>query len=219
MAGEVRAGLGRLRQGGRRRPAAHRRGEEGRRRRLGCCALSESGQRRRAWPLRVVERLSELAGYTSAVFILAAVLVVCYGVLLRYFIGASTVWQTELSIYLLIYAAFVGAAYGLKHGDHVAMEIVASRFSGRARDVIRLVVGVLGLGLAVVILVVAWGFWWEVVESGRRSGTAWNPPLAVPYAILPLGMLLVSLQYLVILTDTVGRLGKGNRADGAEAGR
>ena len=64
--------------------------------------------------LRYIERLSELAGYASAVLILASMLIVCYGVLLRYVFGASTVWQLELSTYFLMFAAFVGGAYGLE---------------------------------------------------------------------------------------------------------
>lgn len=178
--------------------------------------------RSRPLPLRVVDRLTDLAGYTSAIAILAAVLIICYGVLLRYFVGASTVWQTELSVYLLIYATFVGAAYGLKHGDHVAVELVVARFSAVPRDVLKLVVAALCIALAVVVGVLAVELWWEVVTEGRRSGTAWNPPLAFPYAILPVGMLLVAVQYVVIAADTWRRLRAGGgreRGDGQDGDR
>lgn len=158
---------------------------------------------RRSRPERVVERLAELAGYTSAVAILLAVLVVCYAVLLRYFIGASTVWQTELSVYLLVYATFVGGAYGLKHGDHVSVDLVVLKLPEGVRHLVRLVAAVLGLALALVVGVLAVPWWWEAAVTGERSGTAWNPPLLLPYAILPLGMLLVGLQYLVVVADAV----------------
>lgn len=168
--------------------------------------MDDTTRPRRSRAERLVERLSKLAGYTSAVMILLAVLVICYGVLLRYFIGASTVWQTELSVYLLVYATFVGAAYGLRHGDHVSVDLIVQRLPGKSREVVRLLATVLGLGLVLVVGVLAVDWWWEVVQSGRRSGTAWNPPLLLPYAILPLGMLLVTLQYLVLVADAVRRL-------------
>lgn len=171
---------------------------------------------RRSRAARVIERLSELAGYTSAVMMLLAALVICYGVLLRYFVGASTVWQTELSVYLLVYATFVGGAYGLKHGSHVNVDLVVERMPARSGAVIKLVATVLGLLLTFVIGVLAVDWWLEVVESGKRSGTAWNPPLLLPYAILPLGMLLVALQYLVLVAEAVRGLSARGRsgADG-----
>lgn len=167
--------------------------------------------------LRLVDWLSEVAGYTSAVLVLAAALIVCYGVLLRYFLGASTVWQTELSIYFLIYATFVGAAYGLRHGDHVRVDLVVRRFPPVAREVAKLAAAVLGIGLAAVVAVLTYELWWHAVTTGRRSGTAWNPPLMFPYAILPLGMTLVVLQYVVIAVDTVRRIATGPAGDDDDA--
>jgi TRAP-type C4-dicarboxylate transport system permease small subunit len=159
---------------------------------------------------RSVERLSEASGYVSGVLILASMLVVCYGVLLRYFLGASTIWQTELAIYFLMFAAFVGGAYGLKHGDHVRIDLVVNRFSGRTRTLINLVAALMGLSLIVVIGIIGLVLWWETTVAGRRSGTAWNPPLTYPYFIVPLGMGLIALQYLVIAAELFQKLRTGD---------
>lgn len=174
----------------------------------------------RRWPavlFRAAERLSELAGLSSALLILGAVLVISYGVVLRYVVGASTVWQTELSIYFLIYASFVGAAYGLRHGDHVAVDLLVVRLPDPVREVVTLVAAVLGLLLVVVVAVLGFSFWWDVVESGRRSGTAWNPPLAYPYVILPVGMSVLALQYLAIVRRLYAEVRARGRGDGPAA--
>jgi TRAP-type C4-dicarboxylate transport system permease small subunit len=92
---------------------------------------------------RYIGRLSELAGYVSAVLILVSMLVVCYGVALRYVFGASTLWQLELSTYFLMFAAFVGGAYGLKHGDHVNLALVVDRLPEKARLYVRLLASAL----------------------------------------------------------------------------
>lgn len=156
--------------------------------------------------VRTIDRLSELAGYTSAVLILLTVLVICYAVLLRYIVGASTVWQTELAVYFLIYASFVGAAYGLKHDDHVKVDLVVRRLPPRVREVVRLIAAALGCLLAIGVAGVGVQLWWEVAEAGRRSGTAWNVPLAFPYIILPLGMALLALQYAAVIAGIVRSL-------------
>jgi TRAP-type C4-dicarboxylate transport system permease small subunit len=152
--------------------------------------------------LRYIDRLSELAGYTSAVLILVSMLVVCYGVFLRYVLGTSTVWQLELSTYFLMFAAFVGGAYGLKHGDHVNLSLIVDRLPEKSRRYVKLLASVLGFVFVVIVAVIAYVLWWETTEAGRTSGTAWNVPLTYPYLIVPLGMTLIALQYLVIVVRT-----------------
>jgi TRAP-type C4-dicarboxylate transport system permease small subunit len=153
--------------------------------------------------LRWVDRISDAAGYVSGVLLLVSTLVICEAVALRYFIGAPTVWQTELSVYLLMFAAFVGGAYGLKHGDHVNVDIVIDKLPRRARGVATIVAAVLGLLFVAVVAYISFGLWWHATETGQRSGTAWNPRMTFPYFIIPLGTTLMSLQYVSIIYDRV----------------
>jgi TRAP-type C4-dicarboxylate transport system permease small subunit len=162
--------------------------------------------------LRYINRLSELAGYASAVLILVSMLVVCYGVALRYVFGASTVWQLELSTYFLMFAAFVGGAYGLKHGDHVNLSLIVDRLPAKAQLYVKLIASILGFVFIAVVAVIAYFLWWETTEAGRTSGTAWNVPLTYPYLIVPLGMTLIALQYLVIVVELIQRIRTGDYA-------
>ena len=161
--------------------------------------MSGPGNPRSPLLLRYIDRLSELAGYMSAILILASMLIVCYGVFLRYVLGASTVWQLELSTYFLMFAAFVGGAYGLKHGDHVNLSLIVDRLPEKVRLYVQLVASILGFLFVAIVAAIAYVLWWETTEAGRTSGTAWNVPLTYPYLIVPLGMTLIALQYLVIV--------------------
>jgi TRAP-type C4-dicarboxylate transport system permease small subunit len=168
--------------------------------------VSGPGNPRSPLLLRYIDRLSELAGYASAVLILASMLIVCYGVFLRYVLGASTVWQLELSTYFLMFAAFVGGAYGLKHGDHVNLSLIVDRLPEKTRLYVRLLASVLGFVFVAIVASIAYVLWWETTEAGRTSGTAWNVPLTYPYLIVPLGMTLIALQYLVIVVRIVQQI-------------
>jgi TRAP-type C4-dicarboxylate transport system permease small subunit len=168
--------------------------------------VSGPGNPRSPLLLRYIDRLSELAGYISAVLILVSMLVVCYGVFLRYVLGASTVWQLELSTYFLMFAAFVGGAYGLKHGDHVNLSLIVDRLPEKTRLYVRLLASVLGFVFVAIVASIAYVLWWETTEAGRTSGTAWNVPLTYPYLIVPLGMTLIALQYLVIVVRIVQQI-------------
>lgn len=154
---------------------------------------------------RYIGKASDLLGFASAILILVAMLVVSYAALVRYIVGASTVWQTELSIYFLMFAAFCGAGFGLKHGDHVQIDLVVVRLPEKAQRVVRLVAAVLALLLLAVVAQMALANWWETAQSGRRSGTAWNPPLFLPHLILPVGMIFLVLQYLALIVELARR--------------
>jgi TRAP-type C4-dicarboxylate transport system permease small subunit len=173
--------------------------------------------------LRYIDRLSEFVGYASAVLILASMLIVCYGVLLRYVFGASTVWQLELSTYFLMFSAFVGGAYGLKHGDHVNLSLIVDRLPEKPRLYVQLVASVLGFVFVVTVAAIAFVLWWETSQEGMTSGTAWNVPLTYPYLIVPLGMTLIALQYLVIVVHILQRIKTGdhlaNEGEDLEGGR
>jgi TRAP-type C4-dicarboxylate transport system permease small subunit len=172
--------------------------------------VNEPGNPRSPSLLRYINRLSELAGYASAVLILVSMLIVCYGVFLRYVLGASTVWQLELSTYFLMFAAFVGGAYGLRHGDHVNLSLIVNRLPAKAQLYVKLAASVLGFVFIAVVAVIAYFLWWETTEAGRTSGTAWNVPLTYPYFIVPLGMTLIALQYLVIVVELFQRIRTGD---------
>jgi TRAP-type C4-dicarboxylate transport system permease small subunit len=150
--------------------------------------------------------LSEIAGYLSAVALVFATLIMTYGVALRYFLGSATVWQTETSVYLLVFVTFVGAAYGLKHHAHVGVDLLVDRLPPRPQLAVRLITGLLALFVVGAVIWTSYGTWWEATEGGFRTPTALRAPLSVVYAILPLGMLLVALQYIAFLIEGVERL-------------
>jgi TRAP-type C4-dicarboxylate transport system permease small subunit len=166
---------------------------------------------------RWANTLSEIAGYLSAVALVLATLAMVHGVLTRYLFGRPTVWQTEVSIYLLVFVTFVGAAYGLKHHAHVGVDLLVERLPLRARLGARLFNGILSLVVVAVVLWTSYGTWWEAVEGNFRSPTALRAPLSAVYAIVPLGMLLVAFQYLAFLIEGFqGLLGGEDAAESAE---
>jgi len=160
-------------------------------------------------PLRLIERISTWFGYLSAAMVLAAMLIISYAAVLRYAVGASTIWQTELVTYLLMFATFCGGAYGLQHGDHVKIDLVVTRLGPRAQGFVRLVAAILGFCFVAALAVMSFGMWWETKTEGLTSGSAWDVPLTYPHLILPVGMTLLTLQYLVVIAAIIQEIRHG----------
>lgn len=156
--------------------------------------------------IRLVRRLSQACGVIAAGLLAAATLVVCQMVVMRYFLGASTVWQTEFVIYSIVASTFIGAPYVLLHRGHVGVDLVALYTRGR----LRLALALLGVVLSLVFcLVLAWAgglYLHEAWAGGWRTETVWAPPLWIPLLSLPLGMGLLALQFTAdILCLVTGR--------------
>ena len=146
---------------------------------------------------------SKITGYLSGIALLAATFTMMHGVASRYFFGLPTIWQTEFSIYLLMFVTFVGAAYGLRHHAHVGVDLLVQSAPPRVQLALRLLSSVLSLLVILVVAYTATVMWWEATEGGWTSSTAWRAPLSLVYAILPLGMVLVACQYIAFIIEGV----------------
>ena len=164
---------------------------------------------------RIVDKLSEATGLIGALSILAAALIVTEGVLVRKVLGDSTIWQIEASIFLLMYACFVGAALTQKREHHLNVDLVVIHLSPKAREIVLLVSAILSCILCMVIAWFAWPMWWQGLMANEHSESLWGPPLWIPYLFLPLGMSLLFLQYVVQIIRKIKEIRAGAFAEEA----
>jgi len=148
---------------------------------------------------RLFDGLILASGYFSGLAILAATLIIVEQVVVRFVFNAATIWQVEIAVYLLIAATFLGAPYGLKHNAHINIDLLIIHLSDRFQRRLHIVTSFLAL---LFCLFLAWRgcvMWWEAYAGDWKSSTILGVPLIYPYAILPLGMALTSVQYIIII--------------------
>lgn len=128
----------------------------------------------------------------------AMVALVFTNVVCRYVFGFSLIWAEEISQYLMVWVTFIGAGLALRQGRHVAVELIQDRFGANGRVLLRAAVGLLCLGF---LLGVTWlGI--EFAGFARDMETpVLNISLAIPYAAVPIGMLLMALHLSFTLRD------------------
>ena len=170
---------------------------------------SSTPGRRAPLVVRGVGWISEATGYLSAVALVVATLVTTHAVVVRYFLRQPTIWQTETTIYLLMFVTFVGAAYGLRHHAHVGVDLLIDKVPTRPQLAVRILTALACLAVVLVVMWTSYQNWHEAYLFDHRSSTAFRFPLWIAYAILPLGMLLVALQYLAMIVE--GLLGLAGR--------
>ncbi|WP_138467177.1 TRAP transporter small permease [Poseidonocella sp. HB161398] len=153
--------------------------------------------------LRAVAALSTVAGWCSAAMVVAAVIITCQMIFIRFVLNGSTVWQTEAVIYLVIAATLVGLPYVQRLRGHVNVDLIPLALHGRARRVLCIVT--LGLSIAIVAVMFWHGyeFWHFAWDRGWRSDSVWGVKLWIPYLSIPVGFGLLLLQLVADMVALV----------------
>ncbi len=157
----------------------------------------------------VIEGSSSITGGIAALCIVAAALVVTEGIITRKVLGVSAIWQIEASVFLLILATFVGAAFVQKSEHHLNVDLILIHLSPKTRELTLIVVSIIACILSGIIAWFAWPMWWEAVIRNDHSYSLWGPPLWIPYFFIPFGMSLLFFQYIVHIIKKITSLRKG----------
>ena len=151
--------------------------------------------------IRGVRWLSTLCGYVAAALIGAGVFVVCEMVFVRYALNQTTIWQTDFTTYCLVAATFIGSPYVLMLRAHVNVDVLPHYLSPGRRRWLALFASVLTLAFCATIAVLTFQFWKEAWDHKWVSDTMWRARLWIPYASMPIGLGVLTLQCLVDLVS------------------
>ena len=157
---------------------------------------------------RLINRMSQISGYLAALSILAATLIIVEQVVVRYVFLTPTIWQVETAVYLLIAATFLGAPYGLKENAHINIDMFIINFSAGARRRLDIVTSAIAMLFCFFLAYRGGVMWWEAFEGNWRSSSLLSVPLVYPYALIPVGMFLTGLQYII---KVIGVLSPNNQ--------
>lgn len=149
--------------------------------------------------VRVTRAISQLCGYVAAALIAVGVLVVCQMVFVRYVLNQTTIWQTDCVTYSLVAAAFIGSPYVLTLHGHVNVDILPRYLGRHKRYWLALFANLLALAFSLTMVALTFEYWREAWGNNWRSDTVWRARLWIPYAAMPIGLGVLSLQYLAEL--------------------
>jgi C4-dicarboxylate transporter DctQ subunit len=107
-------------------------------------------------------------------------------------------WAQEACIYLFVWMAKFGAAYGVRTGIHVGVDILAERLEGTARKTITTIAMSGGVIFTAIITVIGTDFVWHVRAGGQTSPDL-EMPMWIIYLAVPLGSALMCFRFVQAL--------------------
>ncbi len=139
--------------------------------------------------------LAGLAGVMrvlTTLILLASVGFNFVNIVLRYFFSAPIEWGEEVMLFMMVGMVFGGAVVISAQGRHIRMDLAVELLPPRLRH-ISLAFAILGEGVAAAIVVwIGVPVIQELVEFDQRAEAS-GLPMAIPQAIVPIGLALIAL--------------------------
>ena len=139
---------------------------------------------------------NEWLGRVDSFLVLIVVAIVTMEVTLRYGFNSPTTWAWDVNVQLFAAFVFLGAGYHLLHRTIVTVDVLYNRFPPKLRAIADLISCLCCLTFCAVII---WGGTvmavksWAVMETSR---TFFEPPLYYIKTLIPIGGLLMALQWV-----------------------
>ncbi|MFC1951474.1 TRAP transporter small permease subunit [Chloroflexota bacterium] len=162
---------------------------------------------------RLTATIDSINGHLGKVFsfaLLAATIVIVYGVIMRYVFNDPSPWALEMSIFLCAFTYLMGGAYAELFNAHVRVDVLYIRWSPRTRAIMTIASSLL---FFVPLILLGWtGAEWtaNAMETGVRYDAFWRVVVWPIRLFIPLGCFLLALQGVSTLVRSfhVARTGR-----------
>jgi C4-dicarboxylate transporter, DctQ subunit len=154
--------------------------------------------------LRLLDRLEEAL---IAFLMAAATLVIFLAVAHRFFATVPLVqdwvlqlhvsWAQELCIFMFVWMAKFGAAYGVRQGIHVGVDVLVRKLPDDKRKPLTLFALLAGAAFTGIVAALGANFVWHIGHTDQTSADL-ELPMWIVYLCVPLGSGLMSFRFLQV---------------------
>jgi len=150
--------------------------------------------------------------------VLAAMTVLTFAnVVARYVFNSNILWALEATVFLFAWLVLLGASHGVKHASHIGVDLLLNILPKGVRKAATLLTVAICLVFSGLLLYGSLEYWWpfattrswyevndipmvffpDLMAQWFNEGEAYEKmPRFMPYAALPIGMLLLTWRFL-----------------------
>jgi len=153
-------------------------------------------------PDGIIGRLEAGGGFLGQLGLVFMVVSITYDVVLRYVFVAPTNWALEMNTFLLAFLCVIPAGEVLRVGGQIRITFLTDRLRPAVKDRLNILRAAAGLFFCGIMIWKGWDMAWTAWSHNDRMSTSLGTPMVIPYLFVPIGFLLLALQYLSIATST-----------------
>ncbi|WP_422444818.1 TRAP transporter small permease [Thermoanaerobacterium sp. DL9XJH110] len=138
----------------------------------------------------------------SGLSLITLIIITFLGVLMRYFFNRPFVWEEEVQLWCFVWLVFFGTSAAFRSGSHVAIEFVVDRLPPYLKKIIE-VLGYFVVMFVLIYLMIHGAKLAEQLFYTKRTTNVLDIPYSIIYAALPIGCVLMMINYTLIVVMTI----------------
>lgn len=151
--------------------------------------------------------LNHLEEWLIATLMGAATLVIFFAVVHRFLSGVPFIqdytirmdvsWAQELCIFMFVWMAKFGAAYGVRTGIHVGVDVIIRKLTGKNKTALVMFGLLAGATFTGIVGTLGATFVWQMAHTDQVSADL-EMPMWIVYLCVPIGSYLMSYRFLQV---------------------
>jgi len=142
------------------------------------------------------DKINDLFTFLAGGITLFLTLLISAEVAMRYFFNHPIENVDEITEHALLYITFLSAAWVLRKGGHVEIDIIYNQLGSRFKAFLDLVNPILGAAACLALTWFSFQATWLAFERGTVFATTWSLPRWPVLAVIPLGSFLLFIESL-----------------------
>ena len=155
---------------------------------------------------RVAEIGENILAKVAIVILCLVIISVCLEIFMRYFLNRPLMWVVELTEYALLWVTFLGAAWLLKEGGHVRVDIVINFMSERWKSRCAVFSSLLGLLISLILTYFGAFATYDHWARDMFKPTVLEFPTWIVLAAIPLGSIFLVFRFLNLMLKNLSAL-------------
>ena len=154
-------------------------------------------------PITFRSRLDKAVALSLVILMGVMVLNVTWQVLSRYVFQAPSSFTDELSRYMLIWLGMLGSAYVAGQNNHLAIDILPQRLTGKPKMRLMIFIHVIIIAFVLPVMILGGGNLVYITYVLEQRSATLQVTLAYIYAIIPISGLLVVYYQVSSIKDII----------------
>lgn len=135
-----------------------------------------------------MDKINKVLKWLLALMLAVTFATLCLQVFSRFVFQIPVTWTEELSRYLMIWIAFIGASLAVRHQQLIRIEVILSFLPRGMQVAVQLAAALVTL----VFCAVVFYYGLELIEVVKiQTSPALHVPMSIPYSAIPVGCLLI----------------------------
>jgi C4-dicarboxylate transporter DctQ subunit len=159
---------------------------------------------------KYLDGIEKIFAFFAGLLLIFVALSTCSAIVLRFMKLAVPLWSVQFNEYSLLWITFLGAAWLLRRGRHVSLDIVSRRLKPRGVIVLNIAHGVMGMGVCGLLAWITGTVTWDHFQRNVMDVRAVDVPKHIILAIVAAGFFLLLLEFFNDFFRNIRKLKAGD---------